>query len=174
MRRQPDLVAFCLWRDGELIASHKIQENRRLHSEDNQQFPSSSLVSIEGYNDLICWNDNKHWVRKGGREWVVVYRERATRVNLLTESSDPFTTMSFVSTFSNTTFRHRASTSICKRRKKIRKNHPFQWDRYCQDNDRYVKPPTLPRRLNEIFKNTRHFSNGKIFWRNRPRRRRIT
>ena len=41
--------------DGELIASHKIQENRWLHSEDNQQFPSSfSLVFNRGLqNDFF-------------------------------------------------------------------------------------------------------------------------
>jgi hypothetical protein len=68
--------------DGELIASHKIQENRRLHSEDNQQFPSSfSLVFNRGLqNDLISLNDNKRWVRwvrKGGRVGGVQWRRES-------------------------------------------------------------------------------------------------
>ena len=68
--------------DGELIASHKIQENRRLHSEDNQQFPSSfSLVFNRGLqNDLISLNDNKRWVRwvrTGGRVGGVQWRRES-------------------------------------------------------------------------------------------------
>lgn len=42
-------------RDGELIASHKIQENRRLHSEDNQQFPSSSSLVFNRGLQWLNW-----------------------------------------------------------------------------------------------------------------------
>jgi hypothetical protein len=92
---------------------------------------------------------------EGGREWVVVYKERATRVNLLTESSDPFTT----NVFCFHLFEYNLPTSRIninrQTKKKGKITHFNEIDIALGFFDRHVKPPyphPTPQAKRDFFK----------------------